>query len=193
MASFGTNSKFAKPEESSGSSSGSYFHANKIPLNGEARLHVLSEQPLEYYELWCEDANQKRQTVRFEEDPSPADIEEALGETLVRGMDKFNDGQPEKIKSVMAFTVYNYDTESVQIAAVNQKTIINQILSVATDEDYQPLTDWDLKIGKRLEGSKTVYDVKAVKMQKGFDRDPEVAKAKKINLEALLTNENPFA
>ena len=190
---FGTNSKFSGQEESSGNSRDNYFHANKIPVGGDARLHILSSQPLEYYELWCEDSTGKRQTVRFEDDPSPADIEAALGDDLVRGMDKFNDGQPEKVKSVMAFACYNHETESVQIAAVNQKTIINQILSVATDEDYQPLTDWDLKIGKRMEGSKTVYDVKAVKMAKGFDRDPEVAKASKINLEALLTGDNPFA
>ena len=190
---FGTNSKFSDQEESSGNSRDNYFHANKIPVNGDARLHVLSDQPLEYYELWCEDSTGKRRTVRFEDDPSPADIEEALGDDLVRGMDSYNKGQPEKVKSVMAFVVYNYEKEKIQIAAVNQKTIINQVLSVATDEDYQPFTEWDLKICKRMEGDKTTYDVKGVKLQKGFDRDPEVAKAKKIKLEALLTNENPFA
>ena len=63
---FGTNSKFSDQEESSGNSRDNYFHANKIPVNGDARLHVLSDQPLEYYELWCEDSTGKRQTVRFD-------------------------------------------------------------------------------------------------------------------------------
>ena len=190
---FGTNSKFSGQEESSGSSRDNYFHANKIPVGGDARLHVLSEQPLEYYELWCEDSTGKRQTVRFIDDPSQADIETALGDDLVRGMDKFNDGQPlKKVKSVMAFCCYNYETESVQIASINQELVINQILSASLDEDYQPITDWDLKISKKLDGGKTQYLVKAVKMQKGFDRDPEVEKASKINLEALYKRE-PFA
>lgn len=189
---FGSKSKFAESlnKESTG---GGYFSPSKIATGESARIHVLDEQPFEMWELWCESADGERRTIRFSEDPSPADIEQELqANDLVRGNNKF-DGKPETVKEVMAFRCWNYETGSVQIASFTQKSIQRKLLSIGSTEDFQPFTDWDVQLSKKKNNDRIEYDLAAVPRKKGWDRDSAVAEAEKIKLEALLTNENPFA
>ena len=187
---FGSKSKFS---QSSGKESGGYFSPSKIATGESARFHVLDEQPFEFWELWCESADGERRTIRFSEDPAPADIEEELqANDLVRGNNKF-DGKPETVKEVTSFRMWNYETESVQIASFTQKSIRNKLMAIGTTEDYQPFEEWDVQLSKKKNNDRIEYDLAAVPRKKGFDRDAAVAEAKSIKLDALLTNENPFA
>ena len=71
--------------------------------------------------------------------------------------------------------------------------MIRELLSIASMEDYSDLTQFDFTLGKEGSGLTTEYSLRAVPVKKDLDRKAAMAQADKIKLEALLTNENPFA
>ena len=59
---------------------GSYLNPSKIAAGSSVRFCLLSEEPLEFYELWGEGPDGKAKPFRFDSEPGPDDITLALGD-----------------------------------------------------------------------------------------------------------------
>jgi hypothetical protein len=92
----------------------------------------------------------------------------------------------------MAFTVWNYETESVQILELTQQSVIKAIKALSSNPDWGLPFSYDINVKKSGEGLKTKYEVTP---------SPKKATAKDIireanqapcNLDALYEGEDPW-
>lgn len=175
--------------------SGGYLNPAKIPAGSFVRFAILSEQPLEFFECWGEDANKRPMPFRFVEDPSPRDIALEMGENYTRRLDRDGTG-PEKVKFAMAVPVYNYDNESVEILSLTQKTLQQELDDISQMEDYQNLLDWDFILGRTGLLLETKYTLRPVPRKKGSN--PVLREAwndalsRGFDVTRLLDGGNPF-
>ena len=103
---------------------------------------------------------------------------------------------PDKVKFAIAVPVYNYDTSSVQIMQLGQKSLINELDSVSQMEDYADLLAWDFVLGKEGVGLETRYSLRPAPRKKGAQADIETAWTESrdsgFDISRLLTGDNPF-
>jgi len=100
---------------------------------------------------------------------------------------------PSNIKYFWAMVVYHNEDKQIKILDITQKTVLKAIKTLASDDDYGDPINYDIKVSKTGEGLDTEYQV-TPKPPKKLDDD--IAKAYKeanINLNALYTNDDPFA
>lgn len=104
------------------------------------------------------------------------------------GVNKFTN-EPERIKQFIAAVVWNYNTEQVEVLETDKSTIIGQIFDLEADSDWGDSTNYDLSISRTGERMDTKYTV--------IPSNPKPFKCPKdwsyVNLEALYTNDDPFA
>jgi len=178
----------------SGGSGGGYLNPSKIQSGGSVRFALLDDQPLEFFECWGE-SSEGIKPFRFAEDPSPEDIEEEMGADYKRRLNREGTA-PEKVKFAIAVPVYNYDTSSVQILPLTQKSLINELDSVSQMEDYADLLAWDFVLGKEGVGLETRYSLRPAPRKKGAQADIETAWTESrdsgFDISRLLTGDNPF-
>jgi hypothetical protein len=60
--------------------------------------------------------------------------------------------EPDSIDFFIAVAIWDYQTESIRIMQITQKTLMRGIEEVASREEYDPIQGWDLDI-KREEKS----------------------------------------
>jgi len=100
-------------------------------------------------------------------------------------------GQKKTPQRFWAFAVWNYQTESIQVLELTQKSIREAIQSYIDDEDWGSPFEYDLVITK-IVGDQTKYSVKA-KPAKSLSKEIEQQFIKThINLKALFSNGDPF-
>tara|TARA_B100001769_G_C22088684_1_gene587071 strand:- start:1271 stop:1852 length:582 start_codon:yes stop_codon:yes gene_type:complete len=178
----------------SGGGGGGYLNPSKIQSGGNVRFALLDDQPLEFFECWGE-SSEGIKPFRFAEDPSPEDIEEEMGTDFKRRLNREGTA-PEKVKFAIAVPVYNYDTSSVQIMQLGQKSLINELDSVSQMEDYADLLAWDFVLGKEGVGLETRYSLRPAPRKKGAQADIETAWTESrdsgFDISRLLTGDNPF-
>ena len=68
----------------------------------------------------------------------------------------------EKLSHVARFVVYSYDSESIGVLTLHQKTIFTAINEYEEMEEYGPVQDYDLIINKNGEGTQTRYTCTAL-------------------------------
>lgn len=175
---------------------GGYLNPSKIPAGGSARFHIVSEEPLSFFECWGEATDGSGvKPFRFQEDPSPADIDAEMGESYQRRPNRDGTGH-EPVKAAMAFFVYNYETSSVQVLQISQKGIIRELDQLTQMEDYADLENWDFVLGKEGSGITTEYSLRIVPQKKSAK--PEILKACQEleaaggDIKRLLDGGNPF-
>ena len=159
-----------KDAAASGSSSkGGYLNPSSVKDGESARFALLTDNPLEFFELWGASADnpKSRKPFRFENDPTPEDLEEAMGGEYVRPLNQ--DGtSKEPIKLAQAVPIYNQDLERVQVFQWNQKTITSQFDAISQLEDYSDsFLDIDFVLSRTGEGKETTYNLQAVPRKKG--------------------------
>ena len=178
----------------SGGGGGGYLNPSKIQSGGNVRFALLDDQPLEFFECWGE-SSEGIKPFRFAEDPSPEDIEEEMGADFKRRLNREGTA-PEKVKFAIAVPVYNYDTSSVQILQLTQKSLINELDSISQMEDYADLVAWDFVLGKDGVGLETRYSLRTAPRKKGAQEDIETAWTESrdsgFDISRLLTGDNPF-
>lgn len=202
-----TFSESLTPAESSNSRD-SYINPSNIgkTLPNPLRLAILSEAPLEGYEIWFEKADGKRiSRVAAGDFPSPALLAEyeALVPGKVAKKVDFDTKQPtdkDAISRCTAFFVYDYEAESVKVLSCDKISLLKEIERKTADPDYSDLTKWDLQINKVM-APKVLYgaDMKPSIRQ----RDPAVsakitaawddALAAGANIMRLTDGGNPFS
>lgn len=144
--------------------------------DGDNVFRVLSSAIIGY-EYWTNENKPVRSRTPFDETPNIK-----LGK----------DGKPQKPKHFWAFVVWNYQTKNVEILQLTQSSIQGAITNLVKDEDWGNPMKYDIKISRTGQGIETEY---AISPKPHKDIDPEIEEAfesKKINLDALYSNDNPF-
>lgn len=177
-------------------SGNAYLNPSGIEDGGSARMAILSESPLEGYEIWfTKDAGgmTKRITPDYPTPQLLTDLEKAVEGTVLD-----RDGK-KAIKACSAFFVYHYEDEKVKLFSANQKTLLSDINRLTSDEDYANLADWDLKVTRTGKGTDTKYSAMMVPTkrtnkatQKAIYEAWDEACQAGADLEALYDGGNPF-
>jgi hypothetical protein len=186
-------SKTASANVNSSGSGGGYLQLSKLPDGGSVRFALLSDEPLEGYEVWGQCAGQSK-PFRFEQEPTPEDVTVELGDFEARE----GRGGPGTVdlKFFIAVPVYNYESGKVQVLQITQKSILKEIDQISQMEDYEDLLAWDFTISKKGSGLTTEYTVRPVPRKKGSQEHIDAAwleaKSEGFDISRLLTGQNPF-
>ncbi len=186
-------SKQASAAVTSNSTGGGYLSVSKLPDGGSVRFAMLSDEPLEGYEVWGQ-ANGTNKPFRFAEEPTYEDILVEMGEFEPRE----GRGGPgtADVKFFIALPVYSYDSGKVQVLQLTQKSIIKEIDAISQMEDYESLLDWDFTISKKGSGLTTEYTVRPAPRKKGSQEHIDAAwleaKSEGFDISRLLEGQNPF-
>ena len=177
------------------SSGGGYLNPSRVPSGGQVRFHLTAEEPLAFFECWGEAEDGSVKPFRFADDPSPEDIKAEMGPNYSRRLNREGTA-PEPVKAALAFSVYNYETEQVQICQLTQKGLISELDSITQMEDYQPIDNFDFVLSKEGSGLTTQYTLRPVPAKKGGHdaavKAQEAADAAGFDVNRLLVGGNPF-
>jgi len=180
---------------SGGSSGGGYLNPSKIQSGSSVRFALLSEEPLCFYECWGEASDGAVRPFRFPDDPTPADIEQEMGPDYSRRLNREGTG-PEPVKFALAVPVYNFETGTIQVLQLTQKSLIKELDQTSQMEDYENLLEWDFVMGKTGSGLTTEYTLRPVPRkaasQKGIDKAWTAALADGFDITRLIGGGNPF-
>lgn len=184
----------SKSAQAAVSGGGAYLSPSKIASGSSVRFALLSDEPLEFYEVWAEGLDGKSKPFRFASEPSPDDLTLAFGD-FTRRMNREGSG-PEPIKFALALPVYVFDSAQVQILQLGQKSIIREIDAISQMPDYDDLTAIDFILGKEGAGLNTEYKVTPVPRKKGADKEIaaawEESRAAGFDISRLLSGGDPF-
>lgn len=140
-------------------------------VEGENRVRILSAAVMGW-EDWYE-----KKPIRFRMNEKPN-----------KSLD------PKKpVKHFWAFIVFNYNEEEIQVMHITQATVRRVLTSLCADTDWGDPYFYDIKINKTGEGVDTEYTVNPVPHKA---LDPYIVQCfnnRRCNLDALFTNEDPFA
>jgi hypothetical protein len=188
-------SKTATAAITTSSSGGGYLNLSKLPDKGSVRVTILSDQPLEYYEVWGTSGTQSK-PFRFDYQPTPEDVTAEMGDFEARE----GRGGPgtTDIKFAISAPVFNYETGNVQVWPITQKTIMKELDDISQMEDYdKDLTSIDLIISKDIQANGIPkYTVRPVPKKKGSQEHITAAwieaQEAGFELDRLLTGGYPF-
>ena len=184
----------SKSAQAAVSGGGAYLSPSKIAAGSSVRFALLSDEPLEFYEVWAEGPDGKAKPFRFASEPSPDDLTLAFGD-FTRRMNREGTG-PEPIKFALALPIYNFEAAQVQILQLGQKSIIRELDNISQMPDYDDLTAIDFILGKEGAGLNTEYKVTPVPRKKGADKDIAAAwedsRAAGFDISRLLEGGDPF-
>ena len=189
-------SQKAKAATAQGSGSGGYLSLSKLENKSSVRIHLLGDEPLDFYQTWIESPDGSQiKPLRFVDDPSPSDIAAEMGDFVRR--QNYEKTGPDPVTYSMAFFVWNYSTEEVQLLQLTQKGLIRELDQLLSMEDYQATEDWDFVISKDTSGPPSSwYSLRPAPIKKGsrevIDAKWAEAQDKGYNLQELLLNGNPF-
>ena len=145
--------------------------------DGENNIRILSSA-IVGYEYW----NTENKPVRSKLYPK---------ETPDIKLDK--DGKPSRVRHFWAFEVYNYDTKSIQVMEVTQKTIMEGIKALVDNSKWGDPKQYDISITKTGEKLDTSYNVVPNPKEELSEEVKNLQINTEINLEALYTGADPFA
>jgi hypothetical protein len=194
LTEMGFLSKKASTTINAGSSGGGYLQVSKLADGGSVRFALLVAQPLEGYEAWGANAEGQSKPFRFETEPTPEDVVVELGEYEPRE----GRGGPGTVdvKFFIAAPVYNFDSGSVQVMSLTQKSIIKELDQISQMDDYDDLLAWDFNLSKKGSGLLTEYTLRPVPRKKGSQEHIDAAwieaKSAGFDISRLLTGGNPF-
>jgi len=188
-------SKQASATVSSSGTGGGYLQVSKLADGGSVRFALLSDEPLEFYECWGTSTDGSgSKPFRFDFEPTPEDVTHEMGEYEPRE----GRGGPGTVdvKFAIAVPVYNFDTGNVQVLSLTQKSIIKELDSISSLEEYSDLTAWDFSLSKKGSGLTTEYTLRPVPRKKGAQEHIDAAwieaKSNGFDISRLLTGGNPF-
>lgn len=172
-----------------------YLNLSKIDPGAPVRFCLLSDEPVEFYEVWGESSDGKARPFRFPMEPTPDDIEAAFQGKYTRRLNREGTGF-DPVKFSIALPVYNFTTEAVQVLALTQKSVIGELDRISQTEDYADLLAVDFTLSKSGSGLKTEYKLLPVPRKKGADAAIADAwstvQQAGFDLTRILTGGNPF-
>ena len=183
-----------KAQAAVASAAGGYLNPSKIAPGTSVRFALVSDEPLECYELWGVGPDNKAKPFRFLEEPTPEDIAAELGEYTRRL--NYEGTAPDPIKFVLSLACYNYEAQEIQVLSLSQKSLIRDLDAISQQEDYQDITACDFSLSKEGSGKDTKYKIMPLPRKKGGDQAIDQAWAEVqeagFDLNRLATGGNPF-
>ena len=186
----------AKQATAQGSGSGGYLSLSKLENKSSVRIHLLGDEPLDFYQVWGESPDGSQiKPFRFTDDPSPSDIAAEMGEFVRR--QNYEKTGPDPVTYSMAFFVFNHEQGEVVLLQLTQKGLIRELDQLLSMEDYQDTDQWDFVISKDTSGPPSSwYSLRPAPIKKGsketIDAAWNEAQAKGYDLKELLVGGNPF-
>jgi hypothetical protein len=180
---------------SKSSSGGGYL---KIVDKSEVRFTILEQHPLEFYEVWATNPDNKdeRRTFRWDYQPTAEDVAADLGDWIAD--EKYDQPGTQNVRFTLACPVYNYATNSVQVYCFSQTTVMREIDAISQMEDFdKDITTVDLVIGyDKSKPPALMYTVRPVPKKKGTEALVAAAwieaKENGFDINRLITGGNPF-
>ena len=192
---FTISKKFSDAATSKSGKGGGYLNPSKLADGGSVKFHIVSDEPLEFWEVWGENNEGGLKPFRFVEDPSPEDIEAELGD-YTRRLNRDGTGV-EPAKPAMAFSVFNLETETIQVCQFGQKMLIQELTAIVQDEDTSDLTQFDLKLSRTGLMLETRYALRPIPSKAGTHKKALAALAAAeedgYDIGRILTGGNPFS
>ena len=152
-------------------------------IEGEKRLRFIGAA-ITGLEGWIVgEGDEKDRPIRFEKRP------EELPENL-----RTEKGKPQ-LKHFLAGVVWDYDSQSLMILSLTQKTLRELLFKFIRDEDYGDPQGYDIKISREGQGLDTKYGLLA-SPPKPISKEIKEAwdnEGCKIKLAAIFDDEDPFA
>ncbi len=183
-----------KAQAAVAASPGGYLNPGKLSPGSSVRFALVSDEPLECYELWGVGPDNKARPFRFLEEPTPEDITAELGEYTRRL--NYDGTAPNPVKFVLSIPVYNYEAQEIQVLSLSQKSLIRDLDAISQQEDYQDITACDFSLSKEGAGKDTKYKLMPLPRKKGGDQAIDQAwaevQAQGFDLNRLVTGGNPF-
>jgi len=103
-----------------------------------------------------------------------------------------NSRYDEKAKVFWACRVWSYANECVQILDITQKTVLNELVSLANDPDWGDLTSFDLTVHRSGEGKETRYSVTPKPKAELTDVIKMADADTPVDLFALFSGDDPY-
>jgi len=179
---------------SGGGNTGGYLTASKLSDGESMRFAITSNEPLEYFTVWGENAEGQKKPFRFVSEPSPSDIQAELGDFEQRM--NYEGTELEKPKFAISFFVFDHQSETIKILEVGQKGLMKELDKLSQEEEYSDLGAWDMKISRTGVKLNTEYRLMPIPRKKGSDDKIAAAKAAAdesgYDIQQLLVGGNPF-
>jgi hypothetical protein len=178
------------------SKQGAYLNPSKLEADKPFRFNFLTDEPLEYFEVWGINAEGSTKPFRFVEEPTEGDIKAEFGDDWDRKQNYNKDGL-DPVKFGMAAPVYCYDDDQVKIFAITHISIIKEIDSISQQEDYKDnFCGIDLTLTRTKGPNGTKYKILPLPRKKGADEAIAAAwnetQAKGFDLTRLIGGGDPF-
>ena len=177
-----------------------FLNPSSIKEGDEIRFTILGDDSSTGYELWMdgselkENGTPKGVKTRFKDEPSPADITERASEL---GGKVRADSKP---KQFMAFAVWNYEIEKIQVFEFSQQSIANPLIAALSDEEVEAephLTDFKISAsGSGLEKRYQVVSLAGRRRKAAIDAPIteawKAAQADGFDISVLVSGGDPF-
>ena len=184
----------ASKQAAGGGGQGGYLTVSKLGDGDSYKVAIVSEAPLEFWEVWGESDDGTKKPFRFTGEPSPADITAELGDFKQRL--NYEGTQLEPPKFVIAFFVYDYADSKIKVFSVPQKTVIKELDRLSQDEDFADVHSYDLKFSRTGLKMNTEYRVTPVNRKPGSDEEIQKvwseAQEAGYDLTQLIAGASPF-
>lgn len=129
--------------------------------------------------------------VYFNNDNKP--VRKRMGEQIDMDDVKVDQYGKKRVRHFWAMPVFNPDVDAVQILEITQSTIQDKIVSLNKNPDWGDPKQYGLTVTRSGEGKDTKYEVIAAPPRPLPDGVLQRFEEKRPNMEALFTNEDPFA
>lgn len=169
-------STFLPPDYQAPKADSKYLRIND---GDNIRLRILSA-PLIFWQYWTNDKKPVRHLF------VPGDVIPPPPKNV---------GEDKVAKFVWALKIFNYASNSVEIWEISQKGIQTKLTDWNKDTDFGDPTTYDIKVARKgKDKGTTTYSVDALMKKENMTPmlDDILAEAKKIDLNALLTGDDPF-
>ena len=188
------SSNVSKQGNSGGGNQGGYLNVSKLGDGESLKVAILSEEALEMWECWGENAEGQKKPFRFSDEPSQDDIDATLGDYKQRM--NYEGTKLEAPKFVVAFFVLDYADNKVKVMSIPQKTVYTELDRLSQDEDFGDLHAFDLKFSRQGVRMETQYRVTPLNRKPEAAEAIEAAKKHMVDnnyeLKELIVNGNPF-
>jgi hypothetical protein len=185
-----------KEKKSSSGGTDLFLNPGSLSDGDSVRFSPVGDKSLDFVEIWARSSEGRPKCLRFAEEPTTKELNDRAADEGVQLIDQ--KGQPTRPKQALAFFVFNYSTNSIQLFQASQVSILDTLAALFSDEDVaNDPGAWDFELQRTGTGMDTRYTLVlkpgkrkgAVATQVNAAWDECVSEG--YNLEALLTGGDP--
>lgn len=164
-------------QDNEGSSSkDNYLAYTKLEQGKPANFALLEQDPLEYWLVWADPKDGGNgQPFKFVDKPTDDEISLEIGNEYVRSMN-YDKTAIRKPSQCLAWPVYNWDMNRVQVLEVSHISLIRQFAKYGLNKKYSKnLLDWDFELSK-IKADMVRYDLLIVPRDEDEHDENKMAK-----------------